>query len=120
MYVQIVTQLTIINVFFFPYDTMIFHFVKSEMRRQKPPHSFPSLLAEGLAVGALICGGIGLMSTNQDPVQGAVVCLLAVMLALLDSAFNALVCMTIHGVLLLLFVMELGYPKWVKTYISPM
>ena len=118
MYVQIVTQLTIINVFFFPYDTMIFYFVKSEMRRQKPPHSFPSLLAEGLAVGALVRGGIGLVSTNQDPVQGAVVCLLAVMLALLDSALNALVCMTIHGIILLFSVMGLACPKTAKTYIS--
>ena len=91
------TQLTIIDVFFFPYDTMIFHFVKSEIRRQEPPYSSLSLLTEGLAVGALVCGGIGLVSTNQDPIQGAVVCLLAVMLALLNGTFNTLVCMAIHN-----------------------
>ena len=118
MYVQIVTQLTIFNVFFFPYDTMIFHFVKSEIRRQEPPYSSLSLLTEGLAVGTLVCGGIGLVSTNQDPIQGAVVCLLAVMLALLNSTLNALVCMTIHGIILLFFVMGLACPKTAKTCIS--
>ena len=75
---------------------MIFGCVKSEIRRHLPPYSFFSLLTEGLAVSALICGGIGLVSTHQDPLQGAVVCVLAVMLALLDSALNALVCMAIH------------------------
>ena len=60
------------------------------------------------------------MGTNQDPLQAAEVRILAVMGALLNGTLNALVCMTIHGVLLLLFVMELGYPRWVKTYISPM
>ena len=60
------------------------------------------------------------MGTNQDPLQAAEVRILAVMGALLNGTLYALVCMTIHGVLLLLFVMELGYPRWAKTYISPM
>lgn len=60
------------------------------------------------------------MGTNQDPLQAAEVRILAMMGALLHGTLNALVCMTIHGVLLLLFVMELGYPRWAKTYISPM
>ena len=94
--------------------------VKSEIRRQKPPYLPFSLCAEGLAVGALVSSGIGLMGTNQDPLQTAEVRILAVMGALLNGTLNALVCMTIHGVLLLLFVMELGYPRWAKTYISPM
>ena len=99
---------------------MIFHFVKSEIRRQMPPYLRFSLLTEGFAVSTLVSSGIGLMGTNQDPLQTAEVRILAVMGALLNGTLNALVCMTIHGVLLLLFVMELGYPRWAKTYISPM
>ena len=99
---------------------MIFHFVKSEIRRQMPPYLRFSLLTEGFAVSTLVSSGIGLMGTNQDPLQAAEVRILAVMGALLNGTLNALVCMTIHGVLLLLFVMELGYPRWAKTYISPM
>ena len=99
---------------------MIFHFVKSEIRRQMPPYLRISLLTEGFAVSTLVSSGIGLMGTNQDPLQAAEVRILAVMGALLNGTLNALVCMTIHGVLLLLFVMELGYPRWAKTYISPM
>ena len=99
---------------------MIFFFVKSEIRRHSPPYLRFSLLTEGFAVSTLVSSGIGLMGTNQDPLQAAEVCVLAVMGALLNGTLNALVCMAIHGVLLLLFVMELGYPKWAKTYISPM
>ena len=99
---------------------MIFHFVKSEIRRQMPPYLRFSLLTEGFAVSTLVSSGIGLMGTNQDPLQTAEVRILAVMGALLNGTLNALVCMTIHGVLLLLFVLELGYPRWAKTYISPM
>ena len=80
--------------------------------------SVSSLLAEGLAVGALVCGGIGLVGAHQDPVQRAVICLLAMVLALLNSTLNALVCMTVHGIILLLFVMELECPHSEKTYIS--
>ena len=58
-----------------------------------------SLLAEGLAVGALVSSGIGLMGAYQDPLQGAEIGILAVMCALLDSTLNALVCMAIHRLL---------------------
>ena len=54
------------------------------------------LLAEGHAVGALVHGGIHLMGANQNLVQGAVVLVAAVMGALLDGTFDALVCMTVH------------------------
>ena len=54
------------------------------------------LLPEGLAVGALVHGRILLMGTNQDLVQGAVVLALAVVCALLDSAFDGLVCVAVH------------------------
>ena len=64
-------------------------------------------LAEGHAVGALVHGGIRLMGAHQDPVQRAVVLLTAVVCALANSAFNALVCVTVHSFFLLLFVMVL-------------
>ena len=67
------------------------------------------LLAEGLAVGALVHGGVRLMGTHQDPVQRAVVLILAVVSALLDGAFDALVCMTVHGFFLLLLISALVY-----------
>ena len=44
------------------------------------------LFPEGLAVGALVLGGVVLMGAHQDPVQGAVVLRTAVVLALLDGA----------------------------------
>ena len=92
--------------------------VKRKIRRHLPPHSFFSLLTEGLAVGALVGSGIGLVSTHQDPFQGAEVCILAVMGTLLDSTLNALVCMAIHGFILLFSVMGLDCPECGKTYIS--
>ena len=54
------------------------------------------LFAEGHAVGALIHGRIHLVGTNQNLVQGAVVLVAAMIGTLLDSAFDALVCMTVH------------------------
>jgi len=37
------------------------------------------------------------MSTHQDSLQGAEICLTAVVGALLDSTFNALVCVAVHN-----------------------
>ena len=54
------------------------------------------LLAEGHAVGALVHGGIHLMGANQNLVQGAVVLMAAMVGTLLDGAFDALVCVTVH------------------------
>ena len=54
------------------------------------------LLAERLAVGALVVSGIHLVGANQDFVQRTVVLVAAVMGALLDGTFDTLVCMTIH------------------------
>ena len=51
---------------------------------------------EGHTVGALIHGGIALVGTHQDPVQGAVVLAAAVMAALVYGTLNGLVCVTIH------------------------
>ena len=68
-----------------------------------PPYTLKKrlLLTEGLAVGALIHGGICFVGTNQDTLQGAEVCVLAVMCALCNGAFNALVCMAVHELYLL-------------------
>ena len=54
------------------------------------------LLAEGLAVGALVHGGVTLVGSDQNTVQSTVVCITAVVCALLNGAFDALVCFTIH------------------------
>ena len=61
------------------------------------PHGYKSLLAEGLAVGALILGGVGLVGAHQNPVQGAVVLGIAVVSAGLNGAFDALVGIGVHG-----------------------
>ena len=55
-----------------------------------------SALAEGLAVGALVLGGVSLVGTHLDTVQRAVVLGVAVVCAGLDGAFDALVCMAVH------------------------
>ena len=60
------------------------------------------LLAEGLAVGALIDSGVTFVGAHQDAVQGAVILGVAVVSALLDGAFDTLVCIAVHGLFLLL------------------
>ena len=61
-----------------------------------------SLFAEGLAVGALVHGGVSLMGADHDAVQRAVVLGVAMVSALLDGTLDALVCMTVHIHFLLL------------------
>ena len=61
-----------------------------------------SALTEGLAVGALIHGGVYFVGAHQNAVQRAVVLVFAVMGALVHGAFNALIGMTIHCFFLLL------------------
>ena len=51
---------------------------------------------EGLAVGALVLGGVGLVGAHQNAVQRAVVLVLTVVCALLDGALDTLVGMTVH------------------------
>jgi len=58
-------------------------------------------LAEGLAVSALVHSGITLVGANQNTVQSAEICILAVVSALLNGAFDALVCFAIHSEFLL-------------------
>ena len=72
-----------------------------KMRRLLPPLRGLSL-AEGLAVGALVHGGILLMGSYQNSVQGAVVLGVAVISAGLNGALNALVGMMVHLFFLLL------------------
>ena len=55
-----------------------------------------SLLAEGLAVGTLIHGGVGLVGAYQNAVQRAVVLSITVVCAGLDGTLDALVSMAIH------------------------
>lgn len=71
------------------------------MRQLSLPPVF-LLLTEGLAVGALIHGGIGFMSADQNAIQRAEVLGVTVVGALLDSALNALVGMIVHTKYLLL------------------
>ena len=73
-------------------------FRQGKLRQHLLPQSSQRslLLAEGLAVGALVSGGIHLMGTHQNLVQGTVVLVAAVMGALLDGTFDTLVGMTIH------------------------
>ena len=49
------------------------------------------LLAEGHAVGALILGGVALVSAHQNALQGAVVTGAGMVGALMDGALDALV-----------------------------
>ena len=85
--------------YFFPYHTMDFNFVKKKRCGKISGIG----VSEGLAVGALVHGGVCLVGTNQDAFQGAEVCILAVMGALCNGAFNALVCMAVHEFDLLFF-----------------
>ena len=66
--------------------------------RQQNAAAICLLFAEGHAVGALIHGRIHLVGTNQNLVQGAVVLMAAMVGTLLDGAFDALVCMTVHKI----------------------
>ena len=65
------------------------------------------LLAEGLAVGALVLSGVCLMGTHQNTVQRTVVGIAAVVCALLDSTLDRLVSMAVHVIFLLFLVMLL-------------
>jgi hypothetical protein len=66
------------------------------LRRLLPPQRV-LLLAEGLAVGALIHGGICLVGAHQNVIQRAVVVGVTVVSALSYGAFDALVCIAVHS-----------------------
>jgi len=91
-------------------------FVKTEIyerRRRSAARAF-LLPAEALAVGALVLGGVGLMGAHQDPVQGAVVLMVAVVGAGLDSTFDALVGITVH----IVFLLQIGFGNSMAQRIS--
>ena len=73
------------------------------MRRLLPPLWNLLLLAEGLAIGALVHSGVLLMGTNLDAIQRAIVLGIAVVGACLDSAGDALICFAVHSLFLLCF-----------------
>ena len=79
-------------------------FVKAKIPRkaaQKRRLSLVLLFAEALAVSTLILGGVSLVGAHQNPVQRAVVLMVAVVGAGLDGTFDALVCIAVHIVFLL-------------------
>lgn len=67
-----------------------------------PPPKGVLLSAEGLAVGALLIGGVHLMGAHLNVLQRAVVLGVTVIGALLNGAGDALVCVVIHVLSLLL------------------
>jgi hypothetical protein len=90
------------------YHTIFFFCRQEKRRRHKPPPKL--LLPEGLAVGALIHCRILFVRANQNAVQGAVVFGIAVISALLNGAFDALVCLAVHRCFLLLFGFGFSMP----------
>ena len=77
--------------------------------------TFALLLAEGHAVGAGIHSGVSLVGTHQDPLQRAVVSILAVVCTLRNGALNALVCVTVHIQFLLPFSFGISMAQQAKT-----
>ena len=73
-----------------------------------------SLLPEGLAVGTLIHGRILLVCADENAVQRAVVLGVAVIGALLNGAFDALVCLAAHDHFLLFVGSKSVYPNLKK------
>ncbi len=53
--------------------------------------AFTSLHLEGLAVGALVHGGVRLVAAHQDALQAAIVGAVAVVAAVGDGAFDGMV-----------------------------
>lgn len=61
-----------------------------------PPRLHSLLSAEGLAVSALVNGGVIFVGAHHDPLQRAVVLGVAVVGALRNGAFDALVSIAVH------------------------
>ena len=70
---------------------------QEKMRRQAPPLGIFLLFAERHAVGTLIHGGVCFVGAHGDPIQGAVVGIVAMISTLLHGAFDTLVGMTAHS-----------------------
>jgi hypothetical protein len=71
-------------------------------------------LLEGLAVGALVNSGVGLVGADHDSIQGAVVLTLTVMGTLGNGAFDALVSVAVHTHFLLCFGIESSMPPKIE------
>ena len=71
-------------------------------------------LLEGLAVGALIHGGIDLVGANHDSIQRAIVLVAAVMGTLSNGTLDALVSMAIHTDFLLCYGIDHSMPPECK------
>ena len=74
------------------------------------------LLAEGLAVSALVHSGICFVGANQNTLQRAVVGIAAVMCALLNGAFNGFICVAVHRRFLLFLMMFIVWLANLKAY----
>ena len=91
--------------------------VKKKLRWPKPPQTPDKLfLSEGLAVGALIHAGIALVGADQNALQGAEICFVAVMGTLMNSALDALVGIAVHIIILLFAVMGLVWQSFANLY----
>ena len=102
---------------FFPIISEVMPFVKKRKKKQSKPGKKALkpvsagyetrqkktllLLSEGHTVGALIHRGAGLVGAHQNLVQRAVVLVLAVVCAILNGTFNALVGVVVHLKILL-------------------
>ena len=106
MYIRqrIYKSLSAVDLAGFPYDyfTGFFHYRQEKRkRRQTPPQLRVLLLAEGLAVGALVHGGVCFVGADHDAVQRAIVLVFAVVCTLGNGALDALVGIAVHIVDLL-------------------
>ena len=70
-------------------------------------HPFSLLSVKGHTIRALLCSRIALVSADHDTLQGAVVLIAAMMLALRDSALDAAICVFVHCFPSLCFVARL-------------
>ena len=78
------------------YNIIFKKLVKKKLRQQCAAVIQKLLLAEGHTISALILTGICLVSTNQNTIQRAIVLAAAVVGALLNSTFDALICIAVH------------------------
>ena len=75
-------------------------------------------LTEGQAIGTLIHCRIALVGAYQNPIQRTVIGIIAMMDALSNSAFNALVCMRIHRHILLSVLIGIVFPVFFVPFIK--
>ena len=59
------------------------------------------------------------MGANQNPLKGAIICSIAVVCALGNGTFDALICFAIHSLFLLFIVIHSLCPKPEKQCVFP-